>query len=921
MSAGRLGAAVTSLDRASIASRGPERVSAPAFQPQPLITIGGCLFAGRLLALLLCLLVPGVAFAQFGGSPYPGTKPIKSAGGPDVTWNGTSWQVPPGGEIIWTVHVVHDSPLHSAVTVWVQDDIPDPADARPVAAFNLATDVLASPAGVPLSYNGDDLLLDEAPLSLGQSFDLIFRNRVLSTAPLGTNLCNRAIVTYLADSGLADPPTPPPRYTSSSRLPDGTNDATCVVVAAGTNLAESTKIAADADGDGLIEPGEDVTYTITVRNTGTSDATNVIVTDLVPDDLAIGAVGQGGQVSGQLITWNSATTAALGRVRPGNTAVLTFTARMGCPTVALTCNQARISSTEIMPDVGTDDPSDGTPSSATCLPAGRPILDASPLTVTDASGDGQFDAGENVTVLLRVTNSGIAPALGVSARIDIPAGLIDVVPASGGILGGGSVTWTSAEEPALATIDPFSSVPLSFTARIDPASADSSIECLRGTLTAGGCGDGLSNDPSTPAALDPTCFVVRSLPELRFTLVATDENGDGVTSAPEVVDYELRIEHVSGAAANDLAVVLTAPVGTLIGGLTADDGGVVMGNVVRWDAASTPELVSIGPGAVVILGAQGVTACTAPDGVTACASATLSGANVASLASDDPALPGAADPTCVAVAAAVLEVLLTATEAGGDGLFDAGETVTLVVDVLNVGGAPARDVIVTVPLLVSDLDILTTPSALQTATEVTWDAGLVPALALLDAGSSVDLTLRLRIDPVVAGTRGCHQASVTHAGLTGCPSVVSTDPAGGLPNLPTCWDVNGDGLPPGEVPDGNPLGAGPIPVRLSCAGDDLEITWAVAPRALTHSIYRGDMASFQARPWTNPAAFIDDPENAVSSCELTVLRYTDEGECAPGGADHYFLIQGRNLIGDGPLGNSVTSAGATPRPSITVPCP
>src|SRR5207253_704125 len=43
------------------------------------------------------------------------------------------------------------------------------------------------------------------------------------------------------------------------------------------------KTVIDADGDGVAEPGEVLTYTLTIRNTGSGTALNIPVTDPITD--------------------------------------------------------------------------------------------------------------------------------------------------------------------------------------------------------------------------------------------------------------------------------------------------------------------------------------------------------------------------------------------------------------------------------------------------------------------------------------------------------------------------------------------------------------------------------------------------------------------------------------------------------------
>jgi uncharacterized repeat protein (TIGR01451 family) len=58
--------------------------------------------------------------------------------------------------------------------------------------------------------------------------------------------------------------------------------------------------------------GSVITYTITYQNTGTGNALNVVITDVIPADttLVAGSISNGGTAAGGTITWNIGTVAA-----------------------------------------------------------------------------------------------------------------------------------------------------------------------------------------------------------------------------------------------------------------------------------------------------------------------------------------------------------------------------------------------------------------------------------------------------------------------------------------------------------------------------------------------------------------------------------------------------------------------------------
>ncbi|MEZ4964349.1 MAG: M36 family metallopeptidase [Saprospiraceae bacterium] len=71
----------------------------------------------------------------------------------------------------------------------------------------------------------------------------------------------------------------------------------------------------------LIEPGENVEFSITVTNHKESTATNVVVTDELPAGLTFSGASNGGTFSNGMVTWN------LGNMPSGDVKTLTYTAK------------------------------------------------------------------------------------------------------------------------------------------------------------------------------------------------------------------------------------------------------------------------------------------------------------------------------------------------------------------------------------------------------------------------------------------------------------------------------------------------------------------------------------------------------------------------------------------------------------------
>jgi len=180
-----------------------------------------------------------------------------------------------------------------------------------------------------------------------------------------------------------------------------------------------------AVSDSTPEPGESFTYTVRATNWGGANASaahNVVITDVVPSNVRVGNLGNGGvltghdpQTGGGTITWN------ISKIDPGAWVELTYTANLaasGQLTADGLKNTAKVASYTSLP--GTD-PADtgqtypGPEASATVTPA-FPKLAASKST---PNGDIAY-RGQPFTWQVKVTNSGQGTALNAGATDKLP---------------------------------------------------------------------------------------------------------------------------------------------------------------------------------------------------------------------------------------------------------------------------------------------------------------------------------------------------------------------------------------------------------------------------------------------------------------------------------------------------------------------
>jgi len=202
---------------------------------------------------------------------------------------------------------------------------------------------------------------------------------------------------------------------------------------------KTAQIYEDFSSPGIVDPGDVLRYTIVLSNSGAIPATGVVLRDAVPDNTTYVAdslrlngasVGPDGGVSPLIagLSVQSSDNPGAGIVSPGNSAVITFEARVnpGVLTGTLIINQGTVTSGEL-PPVRTD--ADGVPSNGnqpTIVVVGEVQL-VSITKEVSVVGGGIAVAGGQLEYVIRVNNIGSLPATGVVVTDDLNPPLGDQV--------------------------------------------------------------------------------------------------------------------------------------------------------------------------------------------------------------------------------------------------------------------------------------------------------------------------------------------------------------------------------------------------------------------------------------------------------------------------------------------------------------
>jgi uncharacterized repeat protein (TIGR01451 family) len=248
----------------------------------------------------------------------------------------------------------------------------------------------------------------------GATATIKFRAIVANPLPRGvTRIVNQGVVTSSQlPAVLTDDPSTPqagdPTITPVSAAPVITAD-------------KAASLQVDADGNGVVSPGDTLRYTITIANTGNTEASGVVYTD-TPDANTTLVPGSVTTTQGTITGGNAGTppvTVDIGILpAPTGKVTISYDVRIVNPLpagVTEAVNQGFVTSNEL-PPVPTNDPKTTPPGDATRVPiSAKPVIAASKQAVlfTDADRNGGASPGDTLLYQITIANSGNTAATGV----------------------------------------------------------------------------------------------------------------------------------------------------------------------------------------------------------------------------------------------------------------------------------------------------------------------------------------------------------------------------------------------------------------------------------------------------------------------------------------------------------------------------
>ena len=443
-----------------------------------------------------------------------------------------------GGEVLsgdlleYTVTLENTHPTDTMTNTVFTDPIPVNAtyEAGTITfGGGLVTDDADADAGDFDITNADAVTVVIGDMLPGAVETITFQVRIDGGLPAGTVISNQGSV----DSD--DTVPEPTDEDGNDGNGDQPTDITVNAAAPGPGLRSEKTVSMTNDTVapvGTINVGDEITYTITLTNTGDVDLNNVELTDTIPSEVTITGVSANAD-------WTSPSqdvTASIASLAIGNSEVITVTGDVN--TAGTIVNQGDIDSDETDPGQtdGNSDPTDGDQPTVFVAEdagaSGTPTLDAfkADELFVDADGNGFVTPGDTLRYAVTISNSGSAGAVNVNFE--------DVIPDRTSVVAGSVQTSKGSvlgDDPVRINIGNIASgevVTVYFQVRINGSlpAGTTQIE-NQGVVISDNEPDVPTDDPDTPDNDDETIteVVTGSIGDY----VWHDEDGDGIQDPGE----------------------------------------------------------------------------------------------------------------------------------------------------------------------------------------------------------------------------------------------------------------------------------------------------------------------------------------------------------------------------------------------------
>ena len=513
-----------------------------------------------------------------------------------------------------------------------------------------------------------DVLTDQTGNGLTLTQDAAIDGVLRDIAPGVSETYN---VTYLIEQAAADTGSIINVASASATILDGStvtpvySDPAIVTMTANPSI-EITKTSSENDGgDGTMDVGDTIDYTLTITNTGNVTLDTISLTDTLTDGSGI-ETDLSSAIT--LVSLNGTPQALLDDLEVGDVAIYT---------VSYTVDQAAMNSGMVsnIATVTASSPNDVDDVTDTTDTAVENELDQLPsMTLTKSAalndgGDGSLDLGDTITYTLTLTNTGNVSLSSVSLTdtiTDLSGAALSLQSGPTYITGGTSFASTS-----IMAVD-------------DVIVYEAVFEINQQAINAGGVSNTAEASVTTPSqdSLTATSNTVNtpisSIASLEVNKTATiNDNGDGVNGLSDLIEYTITVENTGDIALENLTItdVITDNIGNSLSlvsgpffaGSTANsaEGKLKVGEVASYKA-------------YYIITQQAVDA----GGVVNNVNATANVPGSTSIVSDDLDTP----TTTTITEDPEIEVIKTAIISdNGDGVTGLGDTIDYTIRISNTG--------------------------------------------------------------------------------------------------------------------------------------------------------------------------------------------------------------------------------------------
>ncbi|QDV71242.1 Large cysteine-rich periplasmic protein omcB precursor [Rosistilla carotiformis] len=292
-----------------------------------------------------------------------------------------------------------------------------------------------------------------------------------------------------------------------------------------------------------VVPGNQMTYTLVVTNNGPSDASGVILTDVLPSGLTLVS---NTATQGTVSSSGSTVTANLGNLASGATATITLTVNVASSVTAAFTNTATVTANE-------------TDSVAANNTASEPTAVDRQFDLRVEKSDSADPAtpGGTLTYTITVFNDGPSDATGITLTDTLPAG-VTFASGSNGLTAAGSVVTAN-----IASLASGASVPFTITVNIDPTATGTLSNTASVSTTTGTELNTTNNSDTETTLLTPSI----DLSITKTDSATTVRNGDTLT-------YTIVVTNSGPSTATGVTVSDPFPAGVTVTSVTSTVGTV-----------------------------------------------------------------------------------------------------------------------------------------------------------------------------------------------------------------------------------------------------------------------------------------------------------------------------------------------------------